>query len=246
MRFFLVALLFAGKAFSQDQCAGCHGAQGEGTAQGPRIAGQPAPYIERQLEAYADGRRQHPVMGPIAKSVPPQERAKLAEHYAAFQPSVAAKPSASTGASSRGGDSRARTLAIHGDESRRVQACANCHGPDGNGLAGINPYLAGLDATYLENALREWKSGTRTTDPSGQMSTIGKKLSDADIRSLAAYYASLPLPRHAAPNEPASAGASQAGPQPEAGESRRQGTGVSGTEPATSGGSEGPGGAQSR
>jgi cytochrome c553 len=244
---FFAAVLCWSAALAQtpnlEQCAGCHGANGEGTAQAPRIAGQPAPYIERQLNAYADGKRQHPVMGPIAKSVAPADRDKLAEHYANLQ-APRGKPSASAGASAQRGNERAHTLATHGDESRQVQACANCHGPDGNGLAGVNPYLAGLDVNYLTNALQEWKNGTRTTDPSGQMSSIGKALSDADVKALAAYFAALPPPQRAAANQPASAGATQSTPQAEG--TRREGVGVSGTEPATRGGSQGPGGAEPR
>jgi cytochrome c553 len=235
---FIAALLFSGISIAQEQCAGCHGANGEGSAQAPRIAGQPAPYIERQLEAYANGHRQNPLMGPIAKSVAPQDRAKLAEHYAGLRP-AGAKSSASAGSSAQAASARARALALHGDESRRIQGCANCHGPDGNGLAGVNPYLAGLDANYLSNALQEWKNGTRNTDPSGQMPTIGKSLSDADIKALAAYYAALPLPQPAGASHPATAGATT-GTQGDA--TQRRGVGVESVEPSTSGGSQGPGG----
>jgi cytochrome c553 len=94
-------------------------------------------------------------------------------------------------------------LAVKGDESRNIQACANCHGPEGAGL-GDNPYIAGLDAKYLDAALREWKDGKRKTDPSEQMAQIARVLDDADIKALAAYYSSLPPPQvaSAASKEP--------------------------------------------
>ena len=68
-------------------CAGCHGNVGEGRAAAgyPPIAGQPAAYLERQLEAYAEGRRTHPVMAPLAKRLTPSERQQLAAHFAALK-----------------------------------------------------------------------------------------------------------------------------------------------------------------
>jgi len=61
-------------------CAGCHGMSGEGRAAGgyPAIAGQPQAYLERQLAAYADGRRDDRVMAPLAQRLAPDGRAELA------------------------------------------------------------------------------------------------------------------------------------------------------------------------
>jgi cytochrome c553 len=67
-------------------CAGCHGMSGEGrpAAGYPRLAGQPQAYLQRQLEAYADGRRADVVMGPLAKRISTEERGRLAAHFAAL------------------------------------------------------------------------------------------------------------------------------------------------------------------
>ncbi len=69
-------------------CAGCHGMSGEGRPQAgyPRIAAQPAAYLERQLEAYADGRRSSVVMEPLARSLTAEERRQLAAHFASIDP----------------------------------------------------------------------------------------------------------------------------------------------------------------
>jgi cytochrome c553 len=240
-------IFIAGAALAQnvniDTCAGCHGARGEGNpaAGAPRIAGQPQAYLERQLAAYADGRRENPVMAPFAKQLTPEQRSALAAYYAQLRaPAPRSAAAGSTSVSPRG-----RILATRGDEAIHVQACENCHGPGGAGQHNLNPYLAGLDARYLETALREWQEGLRKTDPSGQMTQIAKSLSDADIKALAAYYASRPPPqvasavRHPAAreNEKTRAGA---GTQP------REGVGVGGGEPTTGGGSQGPGGAPAK
>ena len=67
-------------------CASCHGGAGEGNAQAgfPRLSGQPASYLAKQLDAYADGRRPNPVMTPIATALSPAQRGAVAAHYAAL------------------------------------------------------------------------------------------------------------------------------------------------------------------
>jgi cytochrome c553 len=235
---FLVSSAAHAQPASAQACTGCHGAHGEGGSTGaPRLAGQPHAYLARQLEAYADGRRVHSVMTPIAKGLQPQDRDALAAYYAGLQ--APSKPPQLGGDTKRGS-----TLATRGDESKRVQACANCHGPAGSGQNGVNPYLAGLDPRYLEAALGEWKSGNRKTDPSQQMVQIAKSLSDADIKALAAYYAHQPAPQVAqdsASGAASSARGASAPTKPGAAGEAPAGIGATGGE-ATTGGSQGPGG----
>jgi cytochrome c553 len=171
-------------------CVGCHGAQGEGNPAGgfPRLAGQPAFYLERQMNAFADGRRENPVMTPIAKAMNAQQRRDSSAWYASLNPKQAAAPAKPNATQQK----RALALSNQGDDSKQVQACINCHGPGGAGEAPAYPYLAGQHATYLTAAMIEWKSGVRKTDPSGQMPAIASRLSDQDVAALAAYYAALP------------------------------------------------------
>lgn len=167
-------------------CAGCHGMAGEGRPEAgyPRIAGQPALYLERQLTAYADGRRPSLYMTPIAQRLSAAERKAAAAHFSERKPGV--KPA-------RASDSpRGREIATAGERQLRVQACQSCHGPQGEGRAPSTPYLAGLERDYLARELRAWKSGARRSDPSGSMSVIARSLREADIDALAAYYAGLP------------------------------------------------------
>ena len=65
--------------------------------------------------------------------------------------------------------------------------CIACHGADGNSTNPLFPKIAGQHEQYLEKSLRAYKSGQRS-DP--QMSPMSKPLTDADIRNLAAWYAS--------------------------------------------------------
>lgn len=68
-------------------------------------------------------------------------------------------------------------------------SCNGCHGADGRGMATFPP-LAGLDATYLAEQLRNYRSGERQ-DPT--MNMLSKPLSDAEITALAEHYAAVPV-----------------------------------------------------
>lgn len=224
-------------------CVACHGAKGEGNQQlnAPRIAGQPQTYLARQLAAYTNGSRNNQVMTPIAKQLTTQQIAALSSYYAGLA-APSSKPSsiAVTKLLKRG-----QTLATIGDENLGVQACGNCHGPDGAGEPPTYPYLAGQHSAYLNAALGEWKSGARNTDPSQQMSMIAKRLNDNDIAALSAYYSvqTAPVPASQRINvptgsvmRPATPGSTtQGGSTPVTGTGTEQGA-------VTSGGSQGPGG----
>ena len=79
----LVALSGAA-AGAANACFACHGLDGAGDgALAPRLAGIDAGYLERQLIAYADGRRKHAAMGYIAQKLDPRERRAVSAYYAA-------------------------------------------------------------------------------------------------------------------------------------------------------------------
>lgn len=179
-------------------CIGCHGKSGEGNppAGSPRIAGQAAYYLLKQLDSYADGSRRSRIMEPIARGLPPELRADVAAHYASIDAAYDERHSR------RRPPERGRVLAMQGDNRLGVQACRNCHGPGGVGEPPHIPYIAGLDANYLIAELTAWKRGTRTNDAGQQMFTVVTVLSAEDISAVAQYYASLPPPKPAPNNLP--------------------------------------------
>ena len=65
--------------------------------------------------------------------------------------------------------------------------CQACHGADGNSTDPQYPKLAGQHASYLAQALEDYRSGARKNPI---MAGFAGGLSDADIANLAAYYAS--------------------------------------------------------
>jgi len=66
-------------------------------------------------------------------------------------------------------------------------ACQACHGAAGQSASPEFPHLAGQHADYLLTALRHYKLGKRKN---GIMAGQVANLSEADMRDLAAFYAS--------------------------------------------------------
>lgn len=179
----------AGKSAPADNavCAACHGANGEGSAaaQVPRITGQSAEYLQKQLDDYASGARDNAIMANFAKTLSAEQRQNLAKRYAAMSAPFVPEPAAGLKLLARG-----HQLAYQGDETIRVQACNSCHGPDGSGVLHAAPYLAGQSSEYIGSALKAFQTGLRKNDAGELMRSVAARLADADITAAAAYFAS--------------------------------------------------------
>jgi cytochrome c553 len=170
-------------------CKACHGAHGEGMAAAhvPRLAGQSADYLLKQMNDYAQGTRGNPIMRNFAKLLSPQQRAQFAARYAAMSAPYLA-PSAPLDAARL---ARGHQLAHQGDETKRVAACDGCHGPDGTGVLHAAPYLAGQSAEYLAGALQAFQKGTRKNDAGELMRSVAERLDAADVAAVSGYFGSL-------------------------------------------------------
>ena len=67
--------------------------------------------------------------------------------------------------------------------------CKACHGANGGGVAPAIPHLAAQRERYLLASLNEYKNGKRTH---AALRDIVTHMSEADMRNVAAYFASLP------------------------------------------------------
>jgi cytochrome c553 len=72
----------------------------------------------------------------------------------------------------------------------KAQACVVCHGPQGLSVTPDAPNLAGQPEIYVATQLQNYRSGKR---PHEVMAVMARPLTDADIRNLAAYYASIKI-----------------------------------------------------
>lgn len=153
------------------QCFGCHGQNGDSTnPMFPKLAGQQADYLSKQLKAFRDGSRKNGMMQGMAKNLSDTDIKNLASYFAQQK------------TKSSGGDAE---LAITGKE--KAGMCLGCHGNKGQGR-GTFPRLAGQHADYLIKQLQNFKQGERSGGP---MPSMVKTLSEQDIKALAAYFASL-------------------------------------------------------
>src|SRR5476651_258861 len=67
--------------------------------------------------------------------------------------------------------------------------CKACHGLDGKGIAPAIPNLAAQRERYLFTSLNEYKDGKRAH---AALKNMTANMSEADLRNVAAYFASLP------------------------------------------------------
>jgi cytochrome c553 len=71
-----------------------------------------------------------------------------------------------------------------------AEACAACHGADGNSTIDLHPSLAGQQPVFLTLQMILFREGIRNFAP---MNEAMKGMADGDIEALSAFYASLPL-----------------------------------------------------
>ncbi|MBN8760855.1 MAG: cytochrome c4 [Thiobacillus sp. 65-69] len=162
-------------------CAACHGTDGNSAAAvNPSLAGLNAEYLNKQLTNFKSGERKNAVMGGIVATLTPQDMLNLAAYFSMQQP----KP----------GTSKDQELALVGQKIFRggvqgagVPACASCHGPQGKGVPSQFPRLAGQHSDYIYSQLNSFRLGTRSNDAAKMMRTIAAKMTDADMKAVAAY-----------------------------------------------------------
>ncbi len=172
-------------------CAACHGPDGQGVPplNAPKVTGQPAWYLRRQLQYFKDGVRgthERDIFGatmvPMMAVVPDETAIANVVAYIETLPS---EPSPVTVA----GD------AARGEKLYRT--CAACHGADGQGIWALNaPSLAGMTDWYLVTQLKNYQAGIRGTHPGDaygqQMSMMADILPDDEaINDLVAYLNSM-------------------------------------------------------
>jgi len=76
--------LAAGKAKST-QCAGCHGANGEGKGTFPALAGKSEAALDQAMHDYKSGKRSNAMMKSFMDKLSDQDMANLAAYYASLK-----------------------------------------------------------------------------------------------------------------------------------------------------------------
>jgi cytochrome c553 len=164
-------------------CMSCHGAAGNSTiAQNPRLAGQGATYLIKELNNFKTADRNNPIMSPLAKLLTDDDIKNLAAYLTVQAPKSDAAKNAAT-------LSLGKQIYRGGIAEKSVPACAACHGPNGAGIPAQYPRLAGQHQDYTAAELTNFRAGTRNN--SAPMTTIAARLSDNEIKAVSDYIAGL-------------------------------------------------------
>jgi cytochrome c553 len=160
-------------------CLACHG-PGSANPEWPNIAGQGERYLAEQLKLFRDGKRNNPVMQPLAAGLSDEDIWDLAAYFAGQTP---------TGLESDPSYWQAgEKLYRGGDGARSIPACIACHGPVGRGNAPAGyPALRAQQAQYTQKQLQDYASGARVGPNAEVMHTIAARMSAEDIRNVASY-----------------------------------------------------------
>jgi cytochrome c553 len=173
-----------------ETCAECHSLDGiSAMPRFPKLAGQRADYIVKQVRDFREGRRQNDggQMSAIAGEINDKDLAKSAVYFSDLP---APPPDTSLPTDSEEWK-RGAALFSNGDEAAGIIKCGSCH-DDADSRQTDAPLLKAQHAGYLAKQLRDWRSGERRNDVSKTMPTIAAKLTDRDIAALAAFLASQP------------------------------------------------------
>jgi cytochrome c553 len=169
-----------------DYCKTCHGLSGQGFRGSypmPRLAGQQPEYLENQLQAFIDRRRNNPVMFNVAHVLSPQMERALAEQFKDLNP----KP---LGGAPRENLAEGKRIYQEGIAKSEIPPCASCHGDDAKGRDAF-PRLAGQLHDYIYRKLTNWDKergqDKARPDNSAIMGPIAHNLTDGQIKAVAAY-----------------------------------------------------------
>lgn len=168
-------------------CQGCHGEDGMSAASSfPRLAGQYAAHIKKQIVDYQARLRRDDMMEGMADAVTDkQDLEDIAAYFASQKMMRGDSPTDSL---------PGKYLYMNGNPATNQYGCINCHGDNGKGKSPNNPVfpvIGGQHKDYLVKQLNEFRSGKRSNDPAGMMADIAKKMTDAEIDAVSEYLSGL-------------------------------------------------------
>jgi len=180
-------------------CAMCHGADGiSHMAKFPKLAGQKADYISKQLKDFYWQRRTNDggQMQAITTEIDLKNVDAVASYFAQLPPSAAAQLS---------DDPASQQLFDDGEKvfwqsANGTDSCATCHHPSasvraeknsasGAGVMVAAPILFAQHEAYLVKQLNDFKTNVRKNDSTKSMNIVAKNLDTQSIQAVAFYLA---------------------------------------------------------
>ena len=191
----LSSLLLAGVASAADieagkektvVCQSCHGPDGNSANPiWPKLAGQHASYILKQLREFKAGKRQDPTMQGMVAALTDEDMVNIAAYYQSL--ALKAPANFDQALVAKGQD-----IYRGGIAETSVAACMGCHGPagTGNGPAAY-PSLNAQHPEYLVAQLKKFKDASRNNDTGKMMRNVANRMSDQEMQAVAAYLAAM-------------------------------------------------------
>ncbi len=178
-------------------CIACHGRNGARAIQDyPNLAGQEKSYLVRQTLDIIHGKRTgglNPQGKPRAEAmrgalVTPEGEVRIsdddvktiADWLAGLEPARPNPPQ----------DLKPEDIAA-GEKLYKKKRCQTCHGKRGDKPLKGYPYIAGQKYAYLVNQLTDIRDKKRTNGKVKAMFNFARKLTDDDIRKLAAWLSTI-------------------------------------------------------
>lgn len=171
----------AGKAKAAS-CAACHGADGNSVnPEWPKLAGQHAAYLAKQLYYFQDGERENATMSGMVANLSDQDMQDIAAFYASQKSTIGEADPELVELGER--------LYRAGNPESGVAPCMGCHGPNGAGNpAALYPALRGQHAKYIENQLHGFAEGVRHNENARKMmQLLAERMTNREIRAVASY-----------------------------------------------------------
>ena len=181
----------AGQTKAQ-MCGACHGADGNSPAPTfPKLAGQNAKYLLKQMQDIKSGARPVPMMAGQLDSRSDQDMADIAAYFASQTVTMGQAKEALV--------EKGEQVYRAGNKERGLPACTGCHSPTGQGNAPAGfPALGGQHADYIAAQLKAFRlgaedenAGRRNDGETRIMRDIAFKLSDKEIEAVASYISGL-------------------------------------------------------
>lgn len=162
-------------------CAACHGVDGNSVNPiWPKLAGQHAEYIFKQLKDFHSGARKNAQMSPLAALLSEEDMQDIATYYSSQKIKI--------------GHASAKILPLGeqiyraGDASKGLPACMACHGPSGTGNPAASfPAIRGQHAEYTKIQLLAFRDNKRTNDINKAMQIVSEKMTTEEIDAVANY-----------------------------------------------------------
>ncbi len=158
-----------------ETCRGCHSvphySNAYPTYNVPKVGGQVSGYVASALQAYRAGQRPHGTMKANAWNLTDSSIENIAAYLE--------KTSGNANAENFTGD------VVAG--KKLAEACSSCHKGKKEAQGGNIPVLAGQYENYLYKVMKDYQGGKRNN---ALMQSMVQSFSDADLKNIAAYFAS--------------------------------------------------------